>query len=268
MTTRQKKRVNYEKILAIVLTLVAVVFLVSVAIAKIDKNVTDYKVMREQPKVEVPQIQKTEENIKLPSKMESSEKPLSQREQILEKSGLNIGENRINWTLAEGLGALVEYRLGSNAKYYEGYDYAEIQQVTTKGIVNQLRSKEYPNHFYYLVKEDTQNPDEWEYVCTHHYRVSDETMINVLKVLYHKPDYDIPDNIYYEFSFPYEEGLEEATEIYGESTPAVSDSYQATEWLTEQSSLSDSLYPYSSYIYDDGTNSRLIIFCGSSADPS
>ncbi|MBR0491455.1 MAG: hypothetical protein IJJ82_05355 [Clostridia bacterium] len=265
MTTQEKKRVNVEVVLVYLLITIFLIYLLSIFFSKLSMNICDYKVMREKE-------YNTEMNVALPIESSSSvDYPSPNYEQqtpeqiILEKAGLPA-DTEVNMALMQGIACLTEHEVGFDPDYFIGYDFDEIQQTMAASVINRMRSEDFPYGFPKVVNQEGQYPDMWEYICKNHSYVSRETLINVLKVYYHKSDYSIPKDIFFEHSFPYDESLEEATDI-GEVTPAVGNSYQAAEWLAEQG-VSTGLYSYSSYIYDEGNGvKRLLLFSGSSTGP-
>ncbi len=267
MKKQNKERVNVEAILVYLLIGIFFINLLSILFSKLDRNISDYSRMREKGVEERRNTVITPDDsiVDFSPTQIQTEEPLTQAQQLLEKADLPI-TTKVNWTLVEAIAALTEHEVGWSPEYFEGYDFDEIQQVMAKSVLNRLSSNKFPNDFYNLVNQDGQYPDMWEYICTHHYRVKETTLVNVLKVFYKNGDYAIPKDLYFEHSFPYNEDLEEATDT-GEATPAVGSPYQAAEWLATQN-ISTGIYSYSSYIYDEGNGvKRLLIFSCSSTGP-
>lgn len=266
MKKAKKNRVSGE-LLAIyaVIGLFLFYFLFN-AFFNIDRNITDYQRMVEEG------AERRRNSVVLPKDssvidypMPTYEQPLTPPQLILKDAGISI-DTPVNWPMIEGIACLTEHEVGFDAAYFEGYDFDEIQQTMAASVINRMRSEDFPYGFSQIVNQDGQYPGMWEYICKHHKNVKRETIVNVLKVYYHKSDYSIPKDIFFEHSFPYDESLEEATDI-GEVTPAVGNSCQAAEWLAEQG-VSTGLYSYSSYIYDEGNGvKRLLLFSGSSTGP-
>ncbi|MBO6233008.1 MAG: hypothetical protein J6N78_02980 [Clostridia bacterium] len=271
----KKKRVKEERILAfftIGLFTMAIVFM---ALVKVNDNIREYSMLREKGAEERKNavhagIAELADDSRppLPTQKEMAEreeKPLDKQQQLLKEAGVDT-DTDANWNLIESVGCIVEHEVGYDESYFPGFDFDELQQVMAKSVINRLRSSDFPNNLYFLVNQQGQYPDVWEYICEHHHRVKDETQINVIKVLYNREDYYIPDDVYFEHSFLLDEELEEPKYI-GEATPAVGNIDQAVSWLSEQE-ISTELYPFASFIYVESEDvQRLVVFSGSPSGP-
>lgn len=262
---QKKQRFSSEVILTIIVLMITIAFLLIIAFVKINSNVTLYGSMRV-PNVDAPTgLDIAREPDSIPCEDMSTGKEgvtLTQKQLLLQKSGLEPDENSVNWALAEGISSYVEYSVGVNANNFAGYDFNEVQQVMAKRLVNLLNSRKYENDFQRLVTQDV-GAHGWNCVSTNRPNVKETTLINVLKALYSN-SYEIPENVYYQHSFVYSENAGNVTKIGNKFI--VSNAYQAFDLLCEKG-LSDTLYPYASYTYIDpyGTP-RLLIFCGSYDD--
>lgn len=258
-----RKFFNSEVILTLIVSVITVSFLLILAFVKVHTNATEYRGNMRVPNVEAPsglEISREPELITCEDKEGVS---LTQRQLIMQKSGLEPDESSVNWALAEGISSYVEYSVGVNANNFAGYDFNEVQQVMAKRLVNLLNSRKYENDFQRLVTQDV-GAHGWNCVSTNRPNVKETTLINVLKALYSNSDYEIPENVIYQNTFVYLENAGNVTKIGNNFI--VSNAYQAFDLLCEKG-LSDTLYPYASYTYiDPYGNPRLLIFCGSYDD--
>ena len=269
---QRRKRVE-EKVLAYFTVGLITMSIVSMAIFKVNDNISEYSRLREKGAEErknAPMHTDLHDTSRppLPTQEEMAkreETPLTFRQNLLKKVGISPNAEP-NWDIIESVGCIVEHEVGYNESYYPGFDFDELQQIMAKSVINRLRSSDFPNNLYYLVNQDGQYPGVWDYICENHHLVEERTQINVIKVLYNREDYYIPDDVYFEHSFLFDEKLEEP-KYTGEPTPAVGSVDQAVSWLSEQE-ISTELYPFASFIYVESENvKRLVIFSGSPSGP-